>query len=484
MLETLAALWPTLLGLTTFVANVLATGHAVLRKRDVRAAIGWVGVIWLVPVVGAVLYVLLGVNRIRRAALTLRREQHASPALAIGARAPETDHRLAELGPGADHFEGLTRLVDRISRLPLAEGNCLEALVDGDEAYPAMLYAIEHATRSVALATYIFDDGPSGRRFVEALAAASRRGVEVRVLVDAVGARYSRPQVPRLLADRGVPVARFLPAFPLRATPYFNLRNHRKILVVDGTTGFTGGMNLREHCVLASRPAHPTRDLHFRVTGPLVAHLQAIFAEDWAFTTGKRLTGPTWFPALAPAGTAKARGIPDGPDEDFEQVLWTLLGALAAARRTVRILTPYFLPPSSLVSALNVAAMRGVEVDIVLPARGNLRFVEWAMWGQLWQVLGQGCRVWLTPEPFDHSKVMTVDGLWSLIGSANWDPRTLRLNFELCVEAYDPDLARRLDGIVSQRIASARRLTEADVRARPLPVQLRDGVARLFAPYL
>jgi cardiolipin synthase A/B len=196
------------------------------------------------------------------------------------------------------------------------------------------------------------------------------------------------------------------------------------------------------------------------------------------------LDGVGYFPGLSPAGSVLARAIPDGPDEDFETIRFVLLGALAGARSSVRIVTPYFLPDPPLVTALNVAAMRGVDVDIVLPERGNLPLVEWAQRAQLWQVLDRGCRVWFARPPFDHTKAMVVDGSWSLLGSANWDPRSLRLNFELDVECYDAALGAEVEALVGARIAGARPVTLAEMDARPLPVKLRDGVARLFSPYL
>ncbi len=235
-----------------------------------------------------------------------------------------------------------------------------------------------------------------------------------------------------------MPLALFLPRWLPRVTPYANLRNHRKILVVDGRCGFTGGMNIREGHYPEVRPRHPIQDLHFRVEGPVVAHLQEAFAEDWVFCSGELLQGERWFPPLEPAGVSPVRGIADGPDEDFEKLRLTLLGALACARSSVLIVTPYFLPDAGLITALNVTALRGVAVDIVLPERNNLRLVQWASTALLWQVLEQGCWVWLSPPPFDHSKLMVVDGTWALVGSANWDPRSLRLNFEFNLECYDP----------------------------------------------
>lgn len=474
-------LWPWLLGSLTLAVTLLAAAHVILNKRDVRAAIGWTGLILFNPFVGALAYYVLGINRIQRrgAALTLDRSEG------------ETHPGAAPVCPvdelRATHGEGLAQLghmVDAITCLPLVHGNLVEPLVNGDRAYPDMLDAIRSARRSVALETYIFDADRAGERFVDALEEAARRGVEVRVLVDGVGKRYGRPPITRVLARRGVAVREFLPTrIPWRGV-YMNLRNHRKLLVVDGRKAFVGGLNVREGNLIEERPRHPVQDLHFHVEGPVVRQLFAALAQDWFFATGERLEGPTWATTEEPRGKVAARAVPDGPDEDFETIRWTLLAALGCARRSVRIVTPYFLPAPPLITQLRLAALRGIEVDILLPARNNLRYVQWASTAQLWQVLEPGCRVWLTPPPFDHSKLMVVDESWSLIGSANWDERSLRLNFELDVECYDRELAVALVRIIDEKKRAARRVTLADVDGRPLPIRLRDGVARLFAPYL
>jgi cardiolipin synthase A/B len=236
--------------------------------------------------------------------------------------------------------------------------------------------------------------------------------------------------------------------------------------------------------VLAEQPRHPTRDLHFRIQGPVVAHLQQVFAEDWAFTTGEHLEGPRWFPLLMSAGDTMARGIADGPDEDLDRFTWTLHSALACARRSVIVMTPYFLPDTALATALNAAALRGVDVRILIPGKSNLLLVEWAMGRQLEEVLGHGCKVWRSLPPFDHSKLVIVDGEWTLLGSANWDTRSLRLNFELDVECYDRDLASLLEAYTKLRWSEAAPLTLDTLRARPLWQRLRDGYARLLMPYL
>jgi cardiolipin synthase len=347
-----------------------------------------------------------------------------------------------------------------------------------------MLAAIGEAKTSIALMTYIFDNDTCGQRFADALAAAKERGVEVRVLIDDVGARYTFPSIKHRLRKLGVRCHTFLPTFFPGKLHYSNLRNHRKIMVVDGRIAFTGGMNIREGHLCEEGCKHPIKDLHFHVTGPVVAHLRDTFAADWEFSTGERLEGPIWFPDVPPTGESLCRGISGGPDQQGDNLRMVMLGAIGCARYRIDIITPYFLPELPMIVALNVAAMRGVAVNIILPEKGNLALVQWAATAQLWQVLERGCRIWLTPPPFDHTKVMLVDDAWSLIGSANWDSRSLRLNFEFNVECYDRDLAAELGQLVQARQRAGREITLEEVDARPLWMRLRDGICRLALPYL
>ncbi len=210
----------------------------------------------------------------------------------------------------------------------------------------------------------------------------------------------------------------------------------------------------------------------------------AAFAEDWHFTTGEELSDPGWFPDPVESGVTAARAIPSGPDEDLEKLLWILAGAIERAQHRVRIVTPYFLPDQRLIATLALAAMRGVAVDIVLPVRSNHFFMDWAAFAQHEQLLRPGCRIHLSPRPFDHSKLMTVDSRWALIGSANWDARSLRLNFEHNVECYDNALAAQLDGLIDAKIADATSLTLEAVTGRNPLRKLRDGFTRLLTPYL
>jgi cardiolipin synthase len=255
-------------------------------------------------------------------------------------------------------------------------------------------------------------------------------------------------------------------------------------MVVDGMLGFTGGMNIREGNVLADDPTHPIRDLHFMIEGPVVAELQRAFAEDWRFSTRQRLEGEKWYPHLEMKGDGVARGISDGPDEDFDKLHRVLQAALASAQSSVRILTPYFLPDATLISAMRIAALRGVDIDILLPGISNLRMVKWASDACLEDILQEGCRIFLTRPPFDHSKIMVVDHLWVLLGSANWDARSLALNFEFNVECYDVQLAEAMEKIMDRKKSDGRELTLEELLAKNIMLKLRNRFFRLFSPYL
>ncbi len=483
MYSALRDFWPHLVGFMAIVAMITASAHAVLHKRDVRATIGWVGLILLTPLLGATLYYLLGINRIKRRGTKLRSGQ-TKPEL------PSSDHTCSEaclkqtLGVER-HMATLVELMGRLTSRPLLEGNRVDPLVGGDAAYPAMIAAIDGAQTSVSLMSYIFDNDRAGRAFAEALGRAAKRGVQTRVLVDDIGSHYTFPTIISTLRKLGVPAETFLKSLVPGYFAYSNLRNHRKIMVVDGRIGFTGGMNIREGCMLNLQPRHPVQDTHFRVAGPVVRHLQEVFADDWAFATGESTSGDLWFPSLEPVGEMLARGIHYGPDEDLGEMHLGLVGALSCAHTRVSIMTPYFLPDNAIIAALNVAAMRGVEVDIILPEKNNLITVQWASTAMLWEVLEHDCcRVFLAPPPFDHTKLMLVDGLWTLLGSGNWDPRSLRLNFEFNVECYSRPLATQLQDLFDKKRSVSREVTLAEVDGRSLPVKLRDGVARLLTPYL
>ncbi|RAL23142.1 cardiolipin synthase [Lujinxingia litoralis] len=465
------------------VAALLSSGHILLSRRAPGSTIAWMALVWLAPLLGSAAYLMLGINRIQRRAESLGIPHHQRRDTLERYRVDD-DALTFHLTPRAVHLVPLRALIDRVVRRPLVIGNAITPLFDGDGAYPEMLRAIDEAKSSVTLVTYIFDNDEIGRQIVDALARAHTRGVHVRVLIDAAGLRYSFPSILRRLKRARIPAARFLPSVLPPHIMTVNLRNHRKIMVIDGHLGFTGGINIRDAHRLSTHPSFPVHDLHFKVQGPVVTHLQEVFAEDWEFTTGEHLKGDAFFPEPTTAGQAMARGIADGPDEDLDRLRWTMVGAIASARERVRIMTPYFIPDDSLITALNLAALRGVQVDILLPSVNNLVYVQWASMAHLGALLEWGCNIYFSPPPFHHSKLMVVDGTWFTLGSANMDPRSLRLNFEFNLECWDPTLGGHLDQMLSDRISEATPITLEQWQERPRWKRLRDGAAALLSPYL
>jgi cardiolipin synthase len=343
-----------------------------------------------------------------------------------------------------------------------------------------MVAAIESAKSSIQLATYIFRTDQVGMRFIDALVAAHRRGVKIRVLIDGFGGGFLRSAAYHRLHRQGVPVARFLHSLLPWKMPFLDLRLHKKALVIDGITAFVGGLNIGAENVLALRPKSPVRDLHFQVEGTIVQQIEQEFDDDWSFTTGETPTEISSPPEGTPG--AAARVIVSGPDQEVDQLVLVLLAAINSARRSIRIATPYFLPDEQLLTALQLAALRGVDVNILLPGKNNHLLVAWAAQAHIRPLLETGCLVWHSSPPFDHSKLMTIDGEWSLVGSANWDTRSLRLNFELTVEFYDRNLADRLAGIIDKH--RNRPLTLEEIDKRPFIWKLRDAAARLAMPYI
>jgi cardiolipin synthase A/B len=442
----------------------IASLHALLTKPDPRSALSWIAVCGLIPYGGVVLYALFGINRVRR--------PHRAWQITAAPR--------AALPPFPTNLAAQVRVGDALTRRPLESGNVLETLHDGEEAFPRMLETIAGAQQSVWLSTYIFQTDRVGRQFVDALAAAVRRQAEVRVLVDGIGEWYNWPHVVPILRRAGVRAERFLPPRLVPPSLSLNCRNHRKILVVDSSVAYIGGMNLGGREVGGSTGRRMS-DIHFRLRGPIVAQLAEVFADDWLFATGEALPLAA---VQSREGNSICRAVSGGPDEDVDNLLLILLSAVTSAERQVQIMTPYFIPPLELVAAFEAAALRGVDVCLVLPRRSNLRYIDWATLHWIPALVRRGVRVHLQPPPFSHAKLFVIDGAYAHVGSVNVDTRSLRLNFEIAVEVYDKDFCGELAAFITKYAASAPALTARSVESVKLPERIRNALCWLISPYL
>lgn len=463
------------------IAAGFSAGHVLLHKRDPRAALVWVVICFALPIVGAMIYWLLGVNRIRTRARDWQDKIRENGMMMSNVCFWSSRQRQTAVFHD-ENYASLLALADTVTRRPLLPGNRVTALHNGEEAYPAMLRAISGAKKSVYLSSYLFSSDTSGRAFAAALKKSAKEGLDVRVLIDGLGERYSLPTARHLFRNSRVQYARFLPPSFLGRGLHFNLRNHRKLLIVDGEKGFTGGMNIGDRH-LVGLPGNHTLDIHFDVQGPVVCQMLEAFMEDWHFITGDVFPN---IDQIIPSfgGEAFCRGISAGPNEDFEKLRWIYLGAINCARQKIRLMMPYFVPDRTLMEALTAAALRGVEVTLALPSRSNLPYVDWASRAYFSELLENGIHLFLQPLPFSHGKLLLVDDHYALVGSANLDARSLRLNFEFNLEVFDPnlnsELAAHFDAVCSRSLP----LSLEEISRQPLASRLRDGFAKLFSPYL
>lgn len=453
-----------------YLIGMLAALHAVLRARDPRSAVIWLAICLLLPLLGALLYALLGINRVSRVTQTWHSHGFSNP----------TDLHHPALEPldkillPADW--ALLESGSAFLKTAICQGCQITPLIDTHAAYQAMLAAIEAAKDSIYLVTYIFSASGAGAEIIEALQRAIARKVEVKVLIDGLGSLYSWPQAYHRLKRKKVPVRLFLsPLRSLRGFKFLNLRCHSKIMVVDGRIGFTGGMNI------VARPLH---DLHFQCEGAIVGTLQDVFLNMWYFS-GREYEPPRLlFYDDSIRGSAVARGIDNGPYQDFSHLSYRLSAAINQARHHIRIMTPYFVVGSMISSALINACFRGVSVEIILPEKNNLSFVKGATEAILPLLLTYGVKFYYRQGAFAHSKIVIVDETYVLLGSSNLDTRSLFLNFEFNLEVYDRTLASQLITHFEAIQKHSREITNSWLQAQSFIIKLRNAFCKLCSPYL
>jgi cardiolipin synthase len=304
------------------------------------------------------------------------------------------------------------------------------------------------------------------------------------VLIDGFGELYSLPRASKLLRGRNIKVARFLPPKLLPPSVYVNLRNHRKVLIVDDVVAYAGGMNISDDNTSTAEQPRTVSDVHFQLRGPVVAELAQLFCRDWQFAGGASSAATESAQIPQDCGDMLCRTVPDGPGDDLDALALTIQAVISAASQSIDIMTPYFLPSRELIASLQSAALRGIKVRIILPRKNNLFYMHWAHRNTLAELLNWDIEVFYQPAPFCHSKLLCIDHEYTLMGSANLDPRSLRLNFELGIEVFSEGLNKELRAHIESVIATSEAVTYDDLRNRPVRMRLRDSAAALLAPYL
>lgn len=367
---------------------------------------------------------------------------------------------------------------------PFLAGNALQALFNGDQIFPPMLAAIRSAKTSITFETYIFWSGDIGREFADSLAERARQGVKVHVLLDWVGSAKMEDSLITTMTSAGVQVKKFHPPHWSKLGR-MNNRTHRKLLVVDGSTGFTGGVGIAPPWTGRAQGPDHWRDTHFKVLGPVVAQMQAVFIDNWIKVTGDVLHGPDYFPELAPQGSSAAQMFSSSPSGGSESMQLMYLLAITAAERSIDLSASYFVPDALTMQALEAAVKRGVRLRIIVPGEhidsDTVRSASRAMWGPL---LSAGAVIAeYTPTMF-HCKVLIVDGLLTSVGSTNFDNRSFRLNDEATLNIIDAAFASAQTAAFERDLSQSRRITHAAWLARPLRERAGEWLASVISPQL
>lgn len=451
------------------------------ERRSPIATIAWILALALMPLVGLVVYYVIGPRRFNRK--KLRREvarQAARQAATLGAKA---DQELQAAGVG--RFVHLGEAASGEAGVPRAAR--VELYFAGRDAYAAILAAIAGAGHHVHLEYYIWEPDNIGTRMRDALVARARAGVEVRVLVDGFGSAACKRSFWAPLVEAGGQVKKFNALTPRRLRPRLaNFRTHRKIVVVDGAIGFTGGINVSDVHTSEFSGDAAWRDTHARLEGDAVRGLQLVFCEGWHDVCDQVLEGPAYFPAPHPPSAEDhlVQVMASGPDENYDVIQRLFVAAAGAARRRVLLTAPYFVPDAPLFTALTTAALAGVDVRVLTPAENDLRLVGAASRSYYPDLLECGVRLFEYGPPMLHAKTLVVDDLLAIVGTANADARSFRLNFEVVVVCYQPDICELLADAFAGDLERSVEIDGAHVAGYGFGTRLFQNFARVFSPTL
>ncbi len=478
--------WPwTILVAATEVAAFVAILSILRRPREPRAMLAWILALLLMPGVGLVLFLLIGERRmLRHQRRRRRRRKPLTAPLTRRAEALQSRELIESRQAPATGVRQLMALAEHLGSFPATAKNEVTVFHDAEKTFLALQLAIEAAESHVHLEYYIFQPDETGTAVADMLIAKARQGVQCRLLLDFIGCwRLSRRFV-RRLRKAGVQVAFAMPVLPWRGRWRVNFRNHRKIAVIDGRVGFTGSQNIGDEYRGRRARISPWRDTHLRIVGPGVHHLQEVFVEDWHYTTKEDLVTDEYFPIPPAQDLHTVQVVPSGPDQPIHVTHHVVFAAIQAARSSIHVITPYFVPDAAVVVALQAAAYRGVEVCLIIPTLTDQRVVLWAGRSFYESLCRAGVEIYEHDETMLHSKVMIVDREWAMVGSANMDERSFRINFEVSTMLYSMGLAEELYDDLTALRERSRRIHVSDLEARSFAESIGVGLARLASPLL
>ena len=457
----------------------------VLEKRSPYKTAAWILVLILLPIFGIFFYLFFGqeyrkrkiysrkgiksLNRFRRLSLKQLRQ---------------IDKRHLPLNNKIKDKQSIIRLLLNNSDSLLTTGNRISIYNTGVETFDAIFEAMEKARHHIHLEYYIFSNDKIGNRVKDLLIKKSKEGIEVRVIIDDVGSWGLRKKFLGQLRAAGVEIYSFMEVRFPRLTSKANFRNHRKILVIDGNTGFTGGVNIADRYIDGAKGIGPWRDTHLKIEGDAAVCLQIIFATDWYFISRKNLNGRKYFPPLSEESGIPVQITASGPDSDWENIGQALFAAIATAKQKVYLVTPYLIPPDQIVSALKTAALSDVDVRIIIPGKSDAVMSMWSSLSYIEELLEAGVKIYFYEGGFIHSKYLIADNVFTSVGTTNIDFRSIETNFEINAFMYDEEFTRRMEHVFRIDLESSRQLSLEEWRNRPWHHKLRESLAHIISPML
>ncbi|MBE6033673.1 MAG: cardiolipin synthase [Clostridiales bacterium] len=459
-----------------------------LERKNPSATLAWIMILFLLPVVGILFYFLFSQNLSRKKIFKLTKfeEEVISSSLQT---------QIAEMKNGsyvftteaAKNWKDMIRLNQVYGRAFFTEDNKISIITDGHHMLDKLLEDIANARNTINIQYFIIKNDLIGRKFIEALTEKAKQGVEVRLLIDAMGGRQlsKRTACIRELMEAGGQVAFFFPPNFKFLNMKLNYRNHRKIVVIDGEIGYIGGFNIGKEYLGMKKKFGYWRDTHLRVLGGCVQDINARFLMDWRFASKEELVlSEAYYSTIIKAGCTGVQIVSSGPDEGKSQVKRGYMKMITSARKNIYIQTPYFVPDNSILESLKMAAQSGVDVKLMIPCMPDHMFVYWATYAYAGELINSGARVFIYDKGFLHAKTMVVDGQVASIGSANFDVRSFKLNFEANAFLFDEEEAYKMEAIFETDMANCHELTKSVYRSRGIPIKFKESIARLLTDLL
>ncbi|MCB5230055.1 MAG: cardiolipin synthase [Candidatus Cloacimonas sp.] len=453
----------------------------ILENHNPTKTLSWIIVFFFLPLVGLILYFVFGKN-VRKSKIYNKKETEDYLKIEHLVEIEDDYHGDIEYALSQNNLiRQVNKLLENNNKAFLTHRNSIEVYCDGVDAIDAICEEIDKAKESVHFQFYIIRSDETGELVKKHLIKKAGEGVQVRVLYDAVGSWTLTKEYIESLRQGGVEVVPFSPVkFPFISSK-LNYRNHRKIVVIDGKVGFVGGINISDK--YRHKPKY-WRDTHLRLKGDAVHSLQAIFANDWLFSTGKDLFVKSYFPQIEEKQLNPIQIISSGPDSNWDTIMQGYFAMISSAEEYIHITTPYLILNESLLTAIKVAALSGIEVKIIVPGEPDHNVVYWASRSYYKELLRSGVRLYEYQNGFIHSKILSVDGIVTTIGSANMDIRSFIHNFEVNAVIYSMELTEKMNKIFLEDMSNSKELSLEDLKKRKVLEKMRDSTARLFSPLL